>query len=73
MDDNAVDLGQGPRETKLADIAAMSLTELFASDDSVLAAAVRRVVNDVARSTQTISGWSSYVDDPEGDDRAEQA
>jgi len=63
MDDNASDPGVPVvRESSLADVAMMSLRELFASDDSVLAVAIRRVVDDLERSEQAISGWSSYVD-----------
>ena len=49
----------------LADVSATTLADLFGSDDTVLANALRRVVDSAAQSAQTISGWSSYVDVPD--------
>jgi FXSXX-COOH protein len=52
----------GTRESDLTDVSLVSLAELFASKETVLAVALRRVVGEVERSAQAISGWSSYVD-----------
>ena len=54
--------GPAARESHLADVAVVSLAELFASREDVLAVAVRRVVSEAEQSAQAISGWSSYVD-----------
>jgi FXSXX-COOH protein len=57
------DPGEGAtRASALADVSLTSLAELFVSDDSVLAVALRRVVGSVEESVQAISGWSSFVD-----------
>jgi FXSXX-COOH protein len=53
------------RESALADVSLVSLADLLAASDNVLAAAVRRAVSEVDRSVQAISGWSSYVDGTE--------
>jgi FXSXX-COOH protein len=50
------------QESILADVSMTSLADLFASEDTTLAVALRRVVGDVDRSAETISGWSSYID-----------
>lgn len=52
-----------PRLSPLADVSMAALADLFGSEDTVLAEALRRVVNSAESSAQTISGWSSYVDD----------
>lgn len=45
----------------LVDITGISLADL-ATNDTALGHAVRRVLDDVERSGEAISGWSSYVD-----------
>jgi hypothetical protein len=55
------------RLSLLADVSETTLADLFGEDTTVLAVAVRRVVDSVEQSAQTISGWSSYVDSPTGD------
>jgi hypothetical protein len=64
MDDEDARKLTGPviRESGLADVSMVTLAELFASQDSVLAVALRRAVSGVEQSAQAISGWSSYVD-----------
>jgi FXSXX-COOH protein len=62
-----VDPDAVPRPSLLADVSMTELAELFDSDDSVLAVALRRVVDSAEQSAQTISGWSSYVDVPDPD------
>jgi FXSXX-COOH protein len=60
------DSGEGAtRASLLADVSMTSLADLFNSDDSVLAVALRRVVGSVEESAQAISGWSSFVDSPD--------
>jgi FXSXX-COOH protein len=65
MDDNLSEQdAQTPRDSILPDVAQMPLRELFASEDTALAAAVRRVAEEIEQSVQAIAGWSSYIDGP---------
>lgn len=61
------------RESDLADVSLVSLADLFASEDTVLAVSLRRVVDEVERSAKAISGWSSYVDETLTVQRAEES
>jgi FXSXX-COOH protein len=45
----------------LVDISGISLADIPATNGTVLAHALRRVLDDVERSGESISGWSSYV------------
>lgn len=51
----------------LIDVSDISLSDLLADDDSVLANAIRRRIKEVDRQVEAISGWSSYIDGT-GDD-----
>jgi len=57
--------GEGEPEllvSPMVDVSAMTLASLAASDDSVLANSIRRILSEVEHSAEAISGWSSYVD-----------
>jgi hypothetical protein len=46
----------------LLDVSDISLSDLLADGDDVLAHAIRRRIKEVDRQVEAISGWSSYVD-----------
>lgn len=63
MDQNQGE-AEGPsfRESDLVNLSTIPLAELLSVDHSVLAAAMRRVLDEAERSSEAISGWSSYID-----------
>jgi FXSXX-COOH protein len=70
MTDNAPEPAEQPapspepeeRRSLIVDVTAIPITDLDASDDTVLANSIRRLLADLERSTESISGWSSYVE-----------
>lgn len=48
-------------ESAIPDVSAMKFVEVLSSSSSALAEAVRRVVDEVERTAEAISGWSSYA------------
>jgi FXSXX-COOH protein len=55
-DENQVD------PAPLIDVNRIPLADLLASDDTVLAAAVRRVLTELDRTGEIIAGFGSYAD-----------
>lgn len=45
----------------MVDVSGMTLADVTASDHSVVANSLRRILSEVEHSAQAISGWSSYV------------
>lgn len=50
------------RDSLIVDVSQIPITDLATSDDSVLANSIRRVLADLERATESISGWSSYIE-----------
>jgi FXSXX-COOH protein len=56
------DGNEGARESLINDVSAVPLSELVASSDSALTQSLQRILDELERSAQAISGWASYVD-----------
>lgn len=53
------------RPAALPDVAGVPLLDLLHSGDPAIAAGIARLVADADRSAQAISGWSSFIDQPD--------
>jgi FXSXX-COOH protein len=62
--------GRALRRSSIVDVSRLSLADLATSDDTVLAHSIRQLLADAERSTEAISGWSSYLDIEDDGDAA---
>jgi FXSXX-COOH protein len=54
--------GPRTRQSELIDVSTLPLTELLSVQNSALDNALRRILDDVDRSGEAISSWSSYLE-----------
>jgi hypothetical protein len=52
---------EGDEETDLADVSLLTVAGLLASDSSVLANSLQRLLSEVDLSAEAISAWSSFT------------
>lgn len=53
-------------ESELVDVTLLSLTDQEAWKDGAVVESINRIIDDLARSAESISGWSSYLPDESG-------
>jgi FXSXX-COOH protein len=61
MDRIGNEYGDGEFDSELLDVLPIPLPDLLASDNPVLIAAVRRVVEELVADQEPISGWNSVA------------
>lgn len=60
-DDRPVDRGHEDHRSDLVDVSSVSLSDLRGLEDSALARALRRVLDEVDRTQGAVAGWQSAI------------